>query len=129
MPKAWFWLERNGRQYHRHPHSHPRLYSRSLSQRLNNNNRERVWVWVCGPIKTAIDGRVGGRRNECGCRCCDKEDEADVTDEFIKPVIVNGDEGRIKDDDTIFCFNYRSDRMREIVSVLGLPDKPMVTVL
>ena len=29
------------------------------------------------------------------------------------------------DDDTIFCFNYRSDRMREIVSVLGLPNKPM----
>ena len=29
------------------------------------------------------------------------------------------------DDDTIFCFNYRSDRMREIASVLGLPNKPM----
>ena len=29
------------------------------------------------------------------------------------------------DNDTVFFFNYRSDRMREIVSVLGLPDKPM----
>ena len=29
------------------------------------------------------------------------------------------------DGDTIFCFNYRSDRMREITSVLGLPNKPM----
>ena len=29
------------------------------------------------------------------------------------------------DGDTLFFFNYRSDRMREIVSVLGLPDKPM----
>ena len=29
------------------------------------------------------------------------------------------------DDDTLFFFNYRSDRMREIVSVFGLPDKPM----
>ncbi|KAJ7629020.1 BPG-independent [Roridomyces roridus] len=47
----------------------------------------------------------------------------DVTDEFMKPVIVNGDEGRIKDDD-IFL-NYRSDRMREISAVFGLPDKPM----
>jgi 2,3-bisphosphoglycerate-independent phosphoglycerate mutase len=27
--------------------------------------------------------------------------------------------------DTLFTFNYRSDRMREIASVLGLPDKPM----
>ena len=29
------------------------------------------------------------------------------------------------DNDTLFFFNYRSDRMREIVSVFGLPDKPM----
>lgn len=33
------------------------------------------------------------------------------------------------DGDTLFFFNYRSDRMREIVSVFGLDDKPMeVTV-
>ena len=33
------------------------------------------------------------------------------------------------DEDTLFFFNYRSDRMREITSVLGLPNKPMeVTV-
>jgi 2,3-bisphosphoglycerate-independent phosphoglycerate mutase len=29
------------------------------------------------------------------------------------------------DGDTLFFFNYRSDRMREIVTVMGLPDKPM----
>jgi 2,3-bisphosphoglycerate-independent phosphoglycerate mutase len=29
------------------------------------------------------------------------------------------------DDDTLFLFNYRSDRMREIAAVLGLPEKPM----
>ncbi len=31
----------------------------------------------------------------------------------------------MQDDDTLFFFNYRSDRMREIASVLGLPNKPM----
>ncbi len=31
----------------------------------------------------------------------------------------------IADGDTLFFFNYRSDRMREIASVFGLPDKPM----
>ncbi|KAJ7868777.1 BPG-independent [Mycena olivaceomarginata] len=55
--------------------------------------------------------------------------EKDVTDEFLKTVIVKGDAGRIKDGDTLFFFNYRSDRMRERVTVLGLPEKPMeVTV-
>ena len=29
------------------------------------------------------------------------------------------------DGDTLFFFNYRSDRMREIATVFGLPDKPM----
>ncbi|KAJ6562337.1 hypothetical protein B0H19DRAFT_1068981 [Mycena capillaripes] len=52
----------------------------------------------------------------------------DVTDEFLKPIIVNGDAGRIKvcrriysTSDTLFFFNYRSDRMRELV--LGLPER------
>ncbi len=31
----------------------------------------------------------------------------------------------VTEDDTIFSFNYRSDRIRELISVLGLPDKPM----
>jgi bisphosphoglycerate-independent phosphoglycerate mutase (AlkP superfamily) len=31
----------------------------------------------------------------------------------------------LSDGDTLFFFNYRSDRMREIVTVFGLPDKPM----
>ncbi|VUC26398.1 unnamed protein product [Clonostachys rosea] len=51
-------------------------------------------------------------------------------DEFLKPIIVGGDERRIKDDDTVFFFNYRSDRVRQITQVLGdvdrsvLPDFP-----
>jgi 2,3-bisphosphoglycerate-independent phosphoglycerate mutase len=32
------------------------------------------------------------------------------------------------DDDTLFFFNYRSDRMREIVSVFGLDPKPAMDV-
>ncbi|KAH7914517.1 cofactor-independent phosphoglycerate mutase [Hygrophoropsis aurantiaca] len=47
----------------------------------------------------------------------------DPTDEFLKPIIVSED-GRIKKNDTLFFFNYRSDRMREIVTVLGLPNDP-----
>ncbi|CAM1504038.1 Fc.00g016290.m01.CDS01 [Cosmosporella sp. VM-42] len=51
-------------------------------------------------------------------------------DEFLSPIIVGGDESRIKDDDTVFFFNYRSDRVRQITQVLGdvdrsvLPDFP-----
>lgn len=45
------------------------------------------------------------------------------TDEFLKPIIINGDEGRVKDDDTLFFFNYRSDRVREVTQLLGDYDR------
>ncbi|KAF8144258.1 hypothetical protein K438DRAFT_1874365, partial [Mycena galopus ATCC 62051] len=54
--------------------------------------------------------------------------EKAVTDEFLKPVIVNGEEGRKNQGwtDILFFFNYRSDRMHARARyVLVLPDKPM----
>ena len=77
------------------------------------------------PVRT-IENRYG--RNE--------------NDEFLKPIIVGGKERRIKgeksgcfntgkefladfvaDDDTLFFFNYRSDRVREITQLLGNVDR------
>ncbi|KAF2144591.1 uncharacterized protein K452DRAFT_245569 [Aplosporella prunicola CBS 121167] len=45
--------------------------------------------------------------------------EKDEKDEFLQPIIVGGDERRIKDDDTLFFFNYRSDRVREMTQLMG----------
>ena len=45
------------------------------------------------------------------------------TDEFFKPIIVHGAEARIQDDDTVFFFNYRSDRVREVTQLLGDQDR------
>ncbi|RDB24610.1 2,3-bisphosphoglycerate-independent phosphoglycerate mutase [Hypsizygus marmoreus] len=89
-------------------------------------DRDKRWERV----KIAIDGLVkgegeDGKGSEGIVDVIKANYEKDITDEFLKPIIVNGDAGRIKDNDTIFLFNYRSDRMREIASVLGLPDKPM----
>jgi len=52
--------------------------------------------------------------------------EAGETDEFLKPIILS-EEGRIKDGDTLFFFNFRSDRMREIVQTLGISPPPFET--
>jgi 2,3-bisphosphoglycerate-independent phosphoglycerate mutase len=41
------------------------------------------------------------------------------TDEFLRPIIVGGQDRRIQDNDTIFFFNYRSDRVREVTQLLG----------
>jgi 2,3-bisphosphoglycerate-independent phosphoglycerate mutase len=50
-----------------------------------------------------------------------------VTDEFIKPVInakLQGNAHKIKDGDAVICFNFRTDRCREITHVLTQEDHP-----
>src|SRR6056297_3425543 len=51
-----------------------------------------------------------------------------VTDEFIKPVVKvdeDGDPvGKIKPDDVVICFNFRTDRLREMTVVLTQEDMP-----
>ncbi|KIK99516.1 hypothetical protein PAXRUDRAFT_822672 [Paxillus rubicundulus Ve08.2h10] len=78
-------------------------------------------------VKVAVDALVEGKGEETDdvLKTIQERYEEKETDEFFKPIIVNGVEGRIKEGDTLFCFNYRSDRMREIASVIGLPDKPI----
>ena len=46
------------------------------------------------------------------------------TDEFIKPIVLHRDGAPIatlRDGDAVICFNYRSDRMRQIVRALFIP--------
>jgi 2,3-bisphosphoglycerate-independent phosphoglycerate mutase len=51
-----------------------------------------------------------------------------VTDEFIKPVVITTKDqkpiGAIEDDDVALCFNFRTDRCREITEVLTQMDLP-----
>jgi len=51
-----------------------------------------------------------------------------VTDEFIKPKVITGPDGRplatIAEGDVVICFNFRTDRLREITTVLSQKDMP-----
>jgi 2,3-bisphosphoglycerate-independent phosphoglycerate mutase len=48
------------------------------------------------------------------------------TDEFVKPLVVVGGDGKpvapIREGDGIFCFNFRADRMRQMVRAWTQPD-------
>jgi 2,3-bisphosphoglycerate-independent phosphoglycerate mutase len=51
--------------------------------------------------------------------------ESGVTDEFIAPVVVPGPDGsvsRISNDDVVISFNFRSDRMRQLIGALARPE-------
>lgn len=59
----------------------------------------------------------------------------DVTDEFIQPIIITNDSGapiaHIKDGDVVVCFNFRTDRCREITMALtqeNFPEQEMKTL-
>jgi 2,3-bisphosphoglycerate-independent phosphoglycerate mutase len=54
--------------------------------------------------------------------------EAGETDEFLKPIVCADETGKplttIKDGDVLICFNFRTDRPREISTVLTQKDMP-----
>lgn len=54
--------------------------------------------------------------------------EEHVTDEFIKPTVIVDNKGepvaKIKEGDHVLCFNFRTDRCREITDVLTQNDYP-----
>ena len=53
---------------------------------------------------------------------------AGITDEFVKPVVITGENNQpvrtIQPDDVVICFNYRTDRGREITAALTQNDYP-----
>ena len=44
--------------------------------------------------------------------------ENNITDEFIKPSILNGEKYKLNKNDAVLCFNFRSDRVRQIFELL-----------
>ena len=63
-----------------------------------------------------------GRRASSPVEVIENSYQQNVTDEFIKPVIIeheNGEIHPIENGDSILFFNFRADRMRQIVSALG----------
>ena len=49
---------------------------------------------------------------------------ADITDEFVEPAVLEGVDGRIRPGDVVFCFNFRTDRCRQITTALTQEDFP-----
>ncbi len=56
--------------------------------------------------------------------------EAGVTDEFLKPMLRLRDDGQplatLKNGDVVICFNFRTDRLRELTTVLTQENMPAI---
>ena len=81
-------------------------------------------------IKLAYNLLVKGEGKKAGSAAdaLNESYKEGVTDEFIKPVVITESEkpvATIKEGDVVICFNFRTDRCREITQVLtqkNLPD-------
>lgn len=75
-------------------------------------------------VKLAYDALINGEGEHTlnPIQALEKSYENGITDEFIKPIIAVDSEGQplaiIEDNDVVLCFNFRTDRCREITQVL-----------
>jgi 2,3-bisphosphoglycerate-independent phosphoglycerate mutase len=74
---------------------------------------------VHGRAASGTDGR-DPYRADSGEQAVRNAYERGETDEFIEPTLV-GAEAKIRPGDSVICFNFRPDRMREIVRALAEP--------
>ncbi|KAK4462546.1 BPG-independent [Cladorrhinum samala] len=84
-------------------------------------DRDKRWERIELAMKGLVLGE--GEQSEDPVKTVKERYEKGENDEFLKPIIVGGDEGRIKDGDNVFFFNYRSDRVRQITQLLGDVDR------
>ncbi|HEX8078368.1 MAG TPA: 2,3-bisphosphoglycerate-independent phosphoglycerate mutase, partial [Chthoniobacterales bacterium] len=85
-------------------------------------DRDRRW----DRTKKAWDAIVLGRGEVCETSpvaAVRAQYEKGATDEFLSPLIFSRpDEQRIRDDDTVFFFNFRADRARQLSQAFLLPE-------
>ncbi|MDB5281322.1 MAG: hypothetical protein JWO06_397 [Bacteroidota bacterium] len=77
-------------------------------------------------VKVAYDllTKGTGEKTEDVLKAVEDSYKTGVTDEFIKPIVCSKDFEAIKDGDAVICFNFRTDRCREITKALTQQDFP-----
>lgn len=98
----------------------------SIVGRYYAMDRDKRWERV----KLAYDLLVHGKGDKTSepLQALKQSYANNVTDEFVKPIVVTGDDGAalapIVEGDVVLCFNFRTDRGREITQVLTQQDFP-----
>jgi len=98
----------------------------SISGRYYAMDRDKRWE----RIKLAYDALVNGVGEKAtdAIEAVENSYSKNVTDEFIKPTVIVAEDqqplAKIKEGDVAICFNFRTDRCREITQVLTQMDLP-----
>ncbi len=96
----------------------------TVSGRYYAMDRDKRW----DRVKLAYDALVNGAGEKAldAVAAIEQSYANNVTDEFILPTVITNDSGQpvatIQDGDVAICFNFRTDRCREITEVLTQQD-------
>ena len=111
----------------------------SVGGRYYGMDRDKRWDRIEKWYQVAVRGT--GPRNTDALAVIRDSYERDVTDEFVVPTVIVDENDKavapMRDGDVVICFNYRADRMRQIVRALTDPsfdgfdvsDRPSVHVV
>ncbi|HEY4337099.1 MAG TPA: 2,3-bisphosphoglycerate-independent phosphoglycerate mutase [Puia sp.] len=98
----------------------------TVSGRYYAMDRDKRWERVQLAYNALVRGV--GEKSTDALAAIEQSYHAGVTDEFIKPTVITGEDQQplalIKDGDYALCFNFRTDRCREITEVLTQQDFP-----
>mgnify|MGYP003536691389 CR=1 FL=1 len=94
----------------------------SIIGRFYAMDRDKRWERV----KVAYDLLVKGEGKQATdmVQAMQESYDADVTDEFVKPINNSTVDGTIAEGDVVIFFNYRNDRAKELTVVLTQQDMP-----
>lgn len=105
----------------------------SVTGRYYAMDRDKRWERVAKAYNVMVKGE-GAKFND-PVAAIEASYAANVTDEFIEPVSIvddnNNPVGLIEEGDVVICFNFRTDRCREITEALSqqnFPDEGMKTM-
>jgi 2,3-bisphosphoglycerate-independent phosphoglycerate mutase len=98
----------------------------SVSGRYYAMDRDKRWERITLAYDALVNG-VGEKATDA-IAAIENSYTKNVTDEFIKPTVIVAEDQQplatIKDGDVAICFNFRTDRCREITQVLTQIDLP-----
>ncbi len=95
----------------------------SISGRFFTMDRDKRWERTDQAYRTIVLGDGSSSDNALSAlRAAYQRGE---TDEFVTPTLMSSTHGEIHSGDAVLCFNFRPDRMRQIVRALTHNDAPI----
>ncbi len=96
-------------------HLPPGAHAATVSGRYFAMDRDKRWDRVARAYAAIADGQ--GAHADAAAVAIRTAYAADVTDEFLPPTVLGAYAG-MKDGDVLLCFNFRADRVRELLAAL-----------